>query len=70
MFSVLQVPITSFTPYSTIESSPALNTMQIFGFEKSNFSFPLPLHGNSESLDDSRSPRSKESWVDATRYLS
>jgi hypothetical protein len=60
----------SFTPYSTIVSSPALKIITIFGFEKSNFSFPLPLHGSSESLQLSKSPNKSVLYVDATRYLS
>jgi hypothetical protein len=29
----------------------------MLGFEKSNFSFPLPLQGSSDNLQLSRSPR-------------
>lgn len=57
MFSVQQVPITSLTPYSTMESSPALKIMQMLGLEKSNFSFPDPRHGSSLNLLTSISPK-------------
>jgi hypothetical protein len=70
MFSVRQVPMSSFTPYSTIESSPALKIMQMLGFEKSYFSFPDPRHGSSLSLQDSISPIKIELAVEATMYLS
>jgi hypothetical protein len=59
--------MTSLTPYSTMKSSPALKTMQMLGFEKSNFSLPLPLQGISESLHDSMSPSNRVLLVEATR---
>mmetsp|Transcript_49519 Transcript_49519/g.124733 ORF Transcript_49519/g.124733 Transcript_49519/m.124733 type:complete len:205 (+) Transcript_49519:139-753(+) len=70
MCSVRAHANTSLHPYSTKESSPALNIMQTVGLSKKYFSVPAECHGISESLQVCKSPNNKLLGVVATKNLS
>ena len=70
-WGVLTVPMTSSTPYSTTEISPAFRTTHAFSTSKSNVSLPVKFQATSLILHASRSPTRRDPpAVFATTYRS